>query len=113
MHTPHRGAHTTPSRGLFLTPCAPYFLLLCALCIAGLLRIAIAVAILNLKKIGFKSAKRRLYIALRSTSSQGPPAIAWTVPTREIRCAREQERERSDDSGYTASKAALRAPLKQ
>ena len=67
----------------------------------------------ELKKNGFKSAKRRLYIALRSTSSQGPHAIAWTETTREIRCAREQERERSDGSGYTASKAALRAPLKQ
>jgi hypothetical protein len=33
--------------------------------------------------------------------------------TREIRCASEQERERSDGSGYTASTAALRAPLKQ
>jgi hypothetical protein len=31
--------------------------------------------------------------------------------TREVRCAREQERERSDGSGYTASTAALRAPL--
>jgi hypothetical protein len=34
--------------------------------------------------------------------------------TREIKCAREQERKRSDGSGYTAtSTATLRSPLKQ
>jgi hypothetical protein len=62
--------------------------------------------------------QRRPHIALRSTSSQGPHAT-WTERQRgrsEIRCAREQERERSErqrSRGHTAGTAALRTPPKQ
>jgi hypothetical protein len=43
----------------------------------------------------------------------GGPHGLRNETTREIRCTREQERERSDGSGYTASTTALRAPPKQ